>query len=264
MTDSRAHAAYYESEAALRLVDQELDQLRDGPAADDPRLDAVRVSDLPVILERANGQIHAVLSQMRDTRQVLQCTSFTMLRNTHAKIQEVTVATEDAAIDILDACDRASHIVDELDAIDAVPSPDRGKAQRLRATLRDELFMMMGALQFQDITAQQLAHAFPRRLPAAREIGDGVERIGRDRPFRVRAEVTAEKRRAGDRGPHELRIGAERAERRPCRRVGLLRGAGGVVRIVSASVHAHRLTQAPPPRGVKTAPPGGDAGRPAC
>lgn len=159
MTDSRAHAAYYESEAALRLVDQELDQLRDGPAADDPRLDAVRVSDLPVILERANGQIHAVLSQMRDTRQALQCTSFTMLRNTHAKIQEVTVATEDAAIDILDACDRASHIVDELDAIDAVPSPDRGKAQRLRATLRDELFMMMGALQFQDITAQQLAHA---------------------------------------------------------------------------------------------------------
>ena len=158
MSDSRAQTAYYESEAALRLVDKELDQLRDGAEAVS-RFVTVSLADLPLILERANNQIRAVLSHLRETRQALQSTTFEKLQTTHDKIKEVTSATEDAAINIMDACDRASQIVDELDTIDAAETPDRGKATELRATLRDELFMMMGALQFQDITSQQLAHA---------------------------------------------------------------------------------------------------------
>lgn len=158
MSDSRAQTAYYESEAALRLVDKELDQLRDGAEAVS-RFVTVSLADLPLILERANNQIRAVLSHLRETRQALQSTTFEKLQTTHDKIKEVTSATEDAAINIMDACDRASQIVDELDTIDSAEAPDRGKATELRATLRDELFMMMGALQFQDITSQQLAHA---------------------------------------------------------------------------------------------------------
>ena len=79
-------------------------------------------------------------------------------QTTHDKLKEVTSATEDAAINIMDACDRASQMVDELDAIDAAPEPDRTKAGEIRGSLRDEIFMMMGALQFQDITTQQLNH----------------------------------------------------------------------------------------------------------
>lgn len=158
MTDPRAQAAYYESEAALRLVDKELDQLRDG-AEMVQRFVSVSLADLPLILERANGQIRAVLSHLRETRQALQSTTFEKLQTTHDKIKEVTSATEDAATNIMDACDRANQIVDELDGIDASETPDRAKAAELRTTLRDELFMMMGALQFQDITSQQLAHA---------------------------------------------------------------------------------------------------------
>ncbi|MCO4099375.1 hypothetical protein [Gemmatimonas sp.] len=158
MSDPRAQTAYYESEAALRLVDQELDTLRDGAKASS-RLASVSLADLPLILERANNQIRAVLNHLRETRQALQSTTFDKLQTTHDKIREVTSATEDAATNIMDACDRASQLVDELDTIDAAETPDRQKALELRSTLRDELFMMMGALQFQDITSQQLAHA---------------------------------------------------------------------------------------------------------
>jgi chemotaxis regulatin CheY-phosphate phosphatase CheZ len=158
MSDSRAQTAYYESEAALRLVDKELDQLRDGAEAVS-RFVTVSLADLPIILERANSQIRAVLTHLRETRQALQSSTFEKLQTTHDKIREVTSATEDAAINIMDACDRANQLVDELDAIDAAEQPDRAKATEVRAVLRDELFMMMGALQFQDITSQQLAHA---------------------------------------------------------------------------------------------------------
>jgi chemotaxis regulatin CheY-phosphate phosphatase CheZ len=158
MSDPRAQTAYYESEAALRLVDKELDTLRDGAEAVS-RFVSVSLADLPVILERANNQIRSVLAHLRETRHALQSTTFEKLQTTHDKIKEVTSATEDAATNIMDACDRASQIVDELDAIDAEDAPDREKAGALRTTLRDELFMMMGALQFQDITSQQLAHA---------------------------------------------------------------------------------------------------------
>jgi chemotaxis regulatin CheY-phosphate phosphatase CheZ len=158
MSDTRAQAAYYESEAALRLVDQELDTLREGAQAAN-RMVSVSLADLPIILERANNQIRSVLTHLRETRHALQSTTFERLQTTHDKIKEVTSATEDAATNIMDACDRATQIVDELDVIDAEATPDREKALGLRSTLRDELFMMMGALQFQDITSQQLAHA---------------------------------------------------------------------------------------------------------
>lgn len=158
MSDTRAQAAYHDSEAALRLVDKELDQLRETPAAAQ-RLIMVSLADLPQILERANSQIREVLTHLRETRQAIQSTTLDKIQTTHDKLKEVTSATEDAATNIMDACDRANQIVDELDAVDAAEVPDRQRATDLRASLRDELFMMMGALQFQDITSQQLTHA---------------------------------------------------------------------------------------------------------
>ena len=155
MTSPRAHEVLYESEATLRLVDHELHELRSSP-------DSMRqpgLADLPAILERANAQILNVLTRLRETRAALQNSTMEKFQATHDKLKEVTSATEDAAINIMDACDRASQMVDELDAIDAAPEPDRTKAGEIRGTLRDEIFMMMGALQFQDITTQQLNHA---------------------------------------------------------------------------------------------------------
>ncbi|MCA0375337.1 MAG: hypothetical protein LCH84_06690 [Gemmatimonadetes bacterium] len=156
MPSPRAQEVLYESEAALRLVDQGLTGLRD---AHDVQTPTLSLADLPNILEQANTQILNVLARLRESRAALQTTALERLQTTHEKIKEVTSATEDAAINIMDACDRATQMVDELDTIDQDATPDREKATAIRATLRDELFLMMGALQFQDITSQQLAHA---------------------------------------------------------------------------------------------------------
>ena len=162
MTSTRAQEVLYESEAALRLVDHELTgmhDVRDAVEAPPRVIPMLALSELPQILEQANAQIQNVLSRLRESRATSQTAALEKLATTHEKIREVTSATEDAAINILDACDRATQMVDELDTIDAGASPDRDKAGGIRANLRDELFLMMGALQFQDITSQQLSHA---------------------------------------------------------------------------------------------------------
>lgn len=158
MTSSRAQEVLYESEAALRLVDHELTGLHDVRDTT-PAAPTISLAELPNILEQANAQILNVLARLRESRAALQTTALEKLATTHEKIREVTSATEDAAINIMDACDRATQMVDELDTIDAADTPDRDKAAGIRGNLRDELFLMMGALQFQDITSQQLAHA---------------------------------------------------------------------------------------------------------
>ncbi len=163
MSSHRTQEVLYETEAALRLVDHGLLGLRDeSPDSEQaPTLSLMGggLSELPGILERANAQILGVLGRLRETRAAIESTALEKLASTHEKIREVTSATEDAAINIMDACDRATQMVDELDTIDAEPTPDRERAGAVRSTLRDELFLMMGALQFQDITSQQLAHA---------------------------------------------------------------------------------------------------------
>jgi hypothetical protein len=184
------HELLYDTEAALRLVDSELDELRAGPAVaerpaapqdaapagvtasvrvespvaqhlrallDQPAGAPVGLASLPFILERANHEIQAVLANLRDSREALETATVEKLQTTSEKLKEVTSATEVAATDILDALDRAQNLVDDLDAADAAGDKDKG--QNVRDLLREEIFGMMGALQFQDITTQQLSYA---------------------------------------------------------------------------------------------------------
>lgn len=160
MSNHRAQEALYESEAALRLVDHELSALhevQDAPVVNQLTIEAQR--DMALRLERANSQIIAVLTRLREGRAAIENTAVGKVKLTQDKLREVTSATEDAATNIMDACDRANSLVDELDGIVADPGADATKSVAIRGSLRDELFVMMGALQFQDITSQQLAHA---------------------------------------------------------------------------------------------------------
>jgi chemotaxis regulatin CheY-phosphate phosphatase CheZ len=158
MNTQRAQEVLYESEAALRLVDQELYDQHEVPRGRH-NTPAGGSEELPGILVQAQEQILSVLLQLRESRAVLQMPTMERFQITHEKLREVSSASEVAAIDILDACDRATELVDELDSIDGAQQPDRAKAVQVRSTLRDELHVMMDALQFQDITAQQLTHA---------------------------------------------------------------------------------------------------------
>ena len=116
-----------------------------------------RLAALAFVVERAHAEIHAALATLRQSRVEIQAGAVEPLQRTSAKLHEVSAATETAATDLLDALDRAQAMVDALDAAD--DENDRASARTTRARLRDELFGMVGALQFQDITSQQLAGA---------------------------------------------------------------------------------------------------------
>jgi chemotaxis regulatin CheY-phosphate phosphatase CheZ len=166
MAPRRADELLYDSEATLRLVDNELVELRgqSSPSSCQPddNTDAYivkapsAIAALPRMLQRANAEINNMLQTLRQSRSALEQSTVQKLQATHSKLREVTSATEDAATSILDALDRTQGLLDALDTEDA------GKSERsvsLRAAMRDELFDMMGKLQFQDITSQQLAYA---------------------------------------------------------------------------------------------------------
>lgn len=116
MTARHANELLYDSEAALRLVDSAIEDIREP----DPRRGAERASY-------------------------------------HAKLREVSTATETAATNILNGLDRAVALVDAMDAKASVGDVEGGA--ELRNKLRDELFALMGCMQFQDITTQQLNYA---------------------------------------------------------------------------------------------------------
>ena len=68
---NRAHDVLYESEATLRLVDHDLDELRDGGHPEEAFV-AVSMTEFPEILARANERIMSVLAKLRDTRAALR------------------------------------------------------------------------------------------------------------------------------------------------------------------------------------------------
>ena len=172
----------YDTAASLRLVDNELRaigaEVPAAPAAPAPQVPAPQAPDLrgrlralldapaeapvglaalPLILERVHSEVHAVLANLRDSRAAIESATVENLQRTSARLQEVTSATEVAATDILDALDRTQGMVDDLEAAEA--ADDRTQSAAVRDRMREEIFGMMGALQFQDITTQQIAAA---------------------------------------------------------------------------------------------------------
>ena len=170
MTTNRAMELLYDSEATLRLLDHELDELRGFTAGTSPAQAGAEgsapdpdptgaLAQVPMILLRANREIVHVLESLRQCRTQLECTTADKLQITHEKLREVTSATEVAATDILDGLDRAQSLIDEMDAEAEEAGTPSEKGKELRNRLRDEVFTITGCLQFQDITTQQLAYA---------------------------------------------------------------------------------------------------------
>jgi chemotaxis regulatin CheY-phosphate phosphatase CheZ len=143
------------------------------------------------MLDRAHQAVADALAGLQASRVALQNaqrSAVGRLHQTHAQLREVTSTTEGAASEILDALDRAQGLLDELDASASAPAPaSEAEAVALaarggtaRAALRDELFGMMHALQFQDITTQQISYTsgvltdLEERLLAIVEMFDGV------------------------------------------------------------------------------------------
>jgi hypothetical protein len=157
-----------DSEATLRIVDTLLDELRDSEPTRPLESDRVvelldeltsrptGLSALPRVLLHAFAEVSSALEALRLSRSVLEQATFERVQRTQEKLREVSSATEVAATDILNGLDHAVQLTDRLDAL---ASDGAGEALGVRAELREELFRLMGCLQFQDITSQQLQYA---------------------------------------------------------------------------------------------------------
>lgn len=165
MSTSRIAEVLYDSETVLRLVDSELEELRDDPADGHP------LAVLLALMQRASAEMGCVLRILNDGREALGEVPLRELRDASDKLTEVSTATEAAAHRIIDGVDRAQGLLDTLDLLADEPTVN-GEIEEatLRARLREELFQIVGALQFQDITSQQLGHA-------AQMLGDVGRRV---------------------------------------------------------------------------------------
>jgi chemotaxis regulatin CheY-phosphate phosphatase CheZ len=150
---TRAQDVLYDSEATLRLVDSELGTL--GPMGEAKQARSALAS-LPKILEAANNEIVSILESLRKNKSQLQSAAVERLQHTHSKLEEVNNTTESAASGILDSLDRAQGLLDSMDAEEGTPG---SKQSEMRDAMRNELFAITEALQFQDITSQQIRYA---------------------------------------------------------------------------------------------------------
>lgn len=165
MPTSRIAEVLYDSETVLRLVDSELEELRDDPADGHP------LAVMLTLMQRANRDIACVLRVLHSGHAALGEVPLSEIRDATDKLTEVSTATESAATCILDGIDRARGLLDTLDRLAEEPTVDGAIEEAMvRARVREELFQMMGALQFQDITSQQLGHA-------AQMLGDVAQRV---------------------------------------------------------------------------------------
>lgn len=180
MPNSRIADVLYDSETMLRLVDSELDELRDDP--NDSGLRGNQVGVLLAVMQRASSEIAQVLCTLHTSRETLEGVTLQEIHDSATKLCEVATATEVAATRIMDGLERAHALVDRLDEIDSLGDAGDSviEAAALRAKMRDELFSVMGSLQFQDITSQQLGHVsqmlrdIERRLHATSSLLSGA------------------------------------------------------------------------------------------
>ncbi len=167
MSKERASELMYDTASTLRLLDAELGELAPRRAPESQSTTtaeaaaAIGSTDrvlplLPALFVRAMGEVHAMLASIRTGREHIRAAATERLAHTNEKLDEVSSATATAAIDIMDALDRAVAKVDELETPEVLADADKGVA--IRGDLRDELFAVMGHMQFQDITSQQIMH----------------------------------------------------------------------------------------------------------
>ena len=106
---------------------------------------------LPRTLLRVHSELAHALSSIRSTRETIQSYSVERLRDTHARLSEVSSTSEIAAMEMLNGLDRTLAMIDQLER-DGVEQRPREMCE----ALRNEVNQLYGCLQFQDIIAQQL------------------------------------------------------------------------------------------------------------
>lgn len=110
------------------------------------------LGQLPGILLRAHAEISEILGGIRLTREAIEAHAVERIRDTQNRLSNVTTTTESATIELMNGLDRSIELVNSLEQQANQQASAAGFQQ-----LRDEVSALYNHLQFQDITAQQLA-----------------------------------------------------------------------------------------------------------
>jgi hypothetical protein len=165
MSSQRASDLLYDTAAALRLVDNELEALSEDVGeepASAARLSLVGARDdrpapqLPELLARARDEVARAAEELRRSHAMLHGA---------AAIRQATEGTTDA----LTGLHRAQLLVDELDA-QAADSREPDRSEGTRSRLREELTAVMGNLSLQDYAAQRIGSASNVLLQLEKEL----------------------------------------------------------------------------------------------
>jgi hypothetical protein len=154
----------YDSEASLRLVDHAIEELSSSGAELDRDARGFLnhmltqpggFTELSRTLLRAYAETQGIVDRIRQSCGAIDNAGIDKLQQMHGRLSEVSSATELAATDILDGISRTLALVEDLDADQPLPDDER---HSMLASVKEELGGVAQHLQFQDITAQQLAH----------------------------------------------------------------------------------------------------------
>lgn len=116
------------------------------------------------------GRLHRRLAE---SREVLYKIADENLPHTNERLNVVSAATEAAATNLLDGLEAAIAMVDEMQ-----DAGEPAARQRFGDDLRNQLFDLIGHLQFQDIITQQLAYASSVLAEAEGRLGTLARNFG--------------------------------------------------------------------------------------
>lgn len=158
MPNSPITEVLFNPETMPRLVDSKLEELCDD--ARETNLRGNNVGVLLVVMQRATSEIAQVLCTLHTSREALQGVTLQEIHDSATKLGEVCSVTELAATRMMDGLEHAQAFVDRLDELDVLGGAGDSviEAATIRAKIRDELFAVIGSLQFQDITSQQIGY----------------------------------------------------------------------------------------------------------
>jgi hypothetical protein len=129
-----------------------------------------RISVLPNVINRSYELIQNVINSIHSSRTELRKSVDGLIKKTGMQLQKVTSTTEEATNKILDVAERLDEeqtlIIGMIDSLENMVKDGHGADDlftELRAKIyqnQEAAFTIMDYLQFQDITAQQIAGAY--------------------------------------------------------------------------------------------------------
>jgi len=118
-------------------------------------------------VDKTSKLVQSVISSINSSRTELKKSVEGLIQKTGAQLGKITSTTEDATNKILDVAEKLDddqmQILDKLDELEKEYKIPKNIVDEIRVTVQgnqDKAFTIMDYLQFQDITAQQIAGAY--------------------------------------------------------------------------------------------------------